>query len=75
MTTINVTVENTVQAKMLINWLNEIKFVKKASLEKQEEVIGNVKNIKKILSNVKSNQLLSEIANPVEFQKQLRDEW
>jgi hypothetical protein len=75
MTTINVTVENTVQAKMLINWLNEIKFVKKASLEKQEEVIGNVNNIKKILSNVKSNQLLSEIANPVEFQKQLRDEW
>jgi hypothetical protein len=75
MTTINVTVENTVQAKMLINWLNEIKFVKKASLEKQKEVIGNVKNIKKILSNDKSNQLLSEITNPVEFQKQLRDEW
>ena len=29
MSTIEVTVENKIQAKKLINWLNEIKFVKK----------------------------------------------
>jgi hypothetical protein len=75
MTTINVTVENTSQAKMLVKWLNEIKFVKKTSLQKEDFNKGNIKNVKKILSNIDPQQLFSEITNPVEFQNQLRNEW
>lgn len=75
MTTINVTVENTSQAKMLVKWLNEIKFVKKTSLQKEEFKGGNIKNVKKILSNIDPQQLFSEITDPVEFQNQLRNEW
>lgn len=75
MTTINVTVENTSQAKMLVKWLNEIKFVKKTSLHKEEFKEGNIKNVKKILSNIEPQQLFSEITDPVEFQNQLRNEW
>lgn len=75
MTTINVTVGNTTKAKMLVKWLNEIKFVEKISLQKEESKEGNAKNIQKILSKIEPKQLFSEISDPLEYQNQLRNEW
>ena len=75
MAKINITVENHIQAKMLVKWLHEIKFVKKISFQKEVTSEGNIKKISKILSHIKSQQILPELTDPVQFQNQLRNEW
>lgn len=42
------------------------------SIEKNENQFDS---IKKILSNIEPGTVFSEIKNPVEWQKQLRNEW
>ena len=73
MTTISITIEENNQVQMLVEWLKNIRFVKNISIS--EEPKGNAGKIQKMLGSMKSKHLFATIDDPVEYQKQLRNEW
>jgi hypothetical protein len=75
MSTISVTVEQTSQALMLVEWLKNIRFVKEVNIEVEKPSVGNVEAIQKALDAAKSMNIFSDIDDPVAYQRQLRDEW
>lgn len=75
MTTINVTVENKSQAKLLMEWLRAIRFVKNTSILEESSDEGNLDKIQKLLSAMKKGQMYVDVDDAVEFQKKLRNEW
>lgn len=75
MTTINVTVENKSQAKLLMEWLMAIRFVKNTSILEESSDEGNLDKIQKLLSTMKKGQMYVDVDDAVEFQKKLRNEW
>lgn len=75
MTTITLKVEKVEQAKILVSWLNAIKFIKNISLTNGEKNECNFSKINEILSSIEPQKAFNNISNPIEFQKQLRNEW
>ena len=75
MSTISVTVEKANHAFMLAEWLKNIRFVKDVTIEVDKTEYGNVEAIQKALDAIQSKNLFSDIVDPVDYQKRLRDEW
>ena len=76
MSTLSVTVERADNALMLAEWLKSIRFVKKVDI-KVDTVAhkGNAGEIMKMAEKMRGKNYLAHIADPVEYQRQLRDEW
>lgn len=76
MTALRITIDGQQNALMLIKMLRSMSFVKQIdtdlSIEKNENQFDSIKNI---LSNIEPGSVFSEIKYPVEWQKQIRNEW
>ena len=75
MSKISVTVDQTEQAYMLMEWLKNIRFVKEVNIEIDKPSVGNAEAIQKVWDVIKSKHLFSDITDPVAYQRKLRDEW
>ena len=76
MSTLSVTVERADNALMLAEWLKNIRFVKKVDIEVDTFAEkGNAGEIMKMAEKMRGKNYLAHITDPVEYQKQLRDEW
>jgi hypothetical protein len=76
MSTISVTVEREDNALMLVEWLKNIRFVKTVNIEAATPAKkGNAGEIMKMAKEMRGKNFLAHIADPVEYQRQLRDEW
>ena len=73
MTTLSVTIDDTNKLQMLLDWLRSISFVKK--VEVTESSTGNFDEVMKVLEQIPEGGILKEITDPVEWQRQQRDEW
>ena len=73
MTTVSVTIDDTNKLQLLLDWLRSITFVKK--VEVNESSTGNFDEVMKVLEQIPEGGILKEISDPVEWQKQQRDEW
>ena len=73
MTTLSVTIDDTNKLQMLLDWLRSISFVKK--VEVNESSTGNFDEVMKVLEQIPEGGILKEISDPVEWQRQQRDEW
>ena len=73
MTTLSVTIDDTNKLQMLLDWLRSISFVKK--VEVNESSTGNFDEVLKVLEQIPEGGIMKEISDPVEWQKQQRDEW
>ena len=73
MTTLSVTIDDTNKLQMLLDWLRSISFVKK--VEVNESSTGNFEEVSKVLEQLPEGGIMKEISDPVEWQKQQRDEW
>ena len=73
MTTLSVTIDDTNKLQMLLDWLRSINFVKK--VEVNESSTGNFDEVMKVLEQIPEGGILKEITDPVEWQRQQRDEW
>ena len=73
MTTLSVTIDDSNKLQMLLDWLRSISFVKK--VEVNESSTGNFDEVMKVLEQIPEGGILKEISDPVEWQKQQRDEW
>jgi hypothetical protein len=75
MSTISVTVEQPNQAFMLVEWLKNIRFVQDVTIDINKTANGNVEAVQKALDAIHSKHLFSDITDPVDYQKRIRDEW
>ena len=75
MSTISVTVDQTDNALMLVEWLKNIRFVKKVDVSAMPSSKGNAEKIQQMLDSMQSKYLFADVSDPVAYQKQLRDEW
>jgi hypothetical protein len=73
MTTLSVTIDDSNKLQMLLDWLRSISFVKK--VEVNESSTGNFDEVMKVLEQIPEGGILKEITDPVEWQRQQRDEW
>ena len=73
MTTLSVTIDDTNKLQMFLDWLRSITFVKK--VEVNESSTGNFDEVMKVLEQIPEGGIMKEISDPVEWQKQQRDEW
>ena len=73
MTTLSVTIDDTNKLQMLLDWLRSISFVKKG--EVNESKTEKIDEVMKVLKQIPEGGILKEISDPVEWQKQQRDEW
>lgn len=73
MTTLSVTIDDTNKLQMLLDWLRSISFVKK--VEVNESSTGNFDEVMKVLEQIPEGGIMKEISDPIEWQKQQRDEW
>jgi hypothetical protein len=72
--TISVTVDHANNARMLAEWLKNIRFVKEVKIEIDRPLRGNAEVVQKVLDSKKSKNLFADIIDPVAWQKELRDE-
>jgi len=76
MTALKITVDTQQNALMLVKMLRSMSFVKEIDTDLPvEESKNQFDNLKKILNAVDPSSMFSEIKDPVEWQKQIRDEW
>ena len=75
MNTISVTVKQANHAFMLVEWLKNIRFVQKVTIDIEKPTSGNVEAAQKVLDSIQSQHLFVDISDPVTYQRQLRDEW
>jgi len=75
MSTLSVIVNKSTDALMLAEWLKSIRFVQEVNVQIDNPPKGNAKAVKKMLTSIKSRQMLSNITDPVAYQRQIRDEW
>jgi succinate dehydrogenase/fumarate reductase-like Fe-S protein len=75
MNTISVTVEQASQAFMLVEWLKNIRFVKDVTIDMNRTARGNVEAVQNALDAIRSQKPFSDITDPVEYQRSIRDEW
>ena len=73
MTTLSVTIDDTNKLQMLLDWLRSISFVKK--VEVNDSSTGNFDEVMKVLEQIPEGGIMKDISDPVEWQKQQRDEW
>ena len=73
MTTLSVTIDDTNKLQMLLDWLRSISFVKKVEID--EASTGNFDEVMKVLEQIPEGGIMKDISDPVEWQKQQRDEW
>ena len=73
MTTLSVTIDDTNKLQMLLDWLRSISFVKKVEVD--ESSTGNFDEVMKVLEQIPEGGIMKDISDPVEWQKQQRDEW
>jgi hypothetical protein len=76
MTTLKITVNNRKNAQLLTKMLKSMAFVKK--IEEDLPVSQNTDQfvtLKNIFSAIKPDSMFRDIMNPVEWQKNIRDEW
>lgn len=76
MIALRITVDGQQNALMLIKILRSMSFVKEVetdlSVEKNENQFDSIKNL---LSTIEPGSVFSEIKNPIEWQKQIRNDW
>lgn len=76
MTTLKITVDNRKNARLLTKMLKSMAFVKKIeedlpiSLNSDQFV-----SLKKLFNAIEPDSMFRDINNPVEWQKNIRDEW
>ena len=76
MTTLKVSVKSKRDASLLVRLLKRVSFVEKIEeVEKFEPPINQVADVKSYLDKNSSASFFSDIADPVTWQKELRDEW
>jgi len=75
MSTISVTVEQPNQAFMLVEWLKNIRFVQDVTIDVNMAASGNVAAVQKALDAIQSKHLFSDVIDPVDYQRRIRDEW
>ena len=75
MSTVSITVEHANQALMLAEWLKNIRFVREVSIHHNDQSSGNVNAVQHVLDSIKTDNILANIADPVAYQKTIRDEW
>ena len=75
MSTISVTVEQANHAFMLMEWLKNIRFVQDVTFDVNKTASGNVEAVQKALDAIQSKHLFSDIIDPVDYQRRIRDEW
>jgi hypothetical protein len=75
MSTISVTVDQANQAFMLVEWLKNIRFVQDVTIDINKTANGNVEAVQKALDAIRSKKLFSDIIDPVDYQRRIRDEW
>ena len=75
MSTLSITVEDSSQALMLADWLRNIRFVREVNIHHNRKSSGNVRAVQRVLDTIKADGILSNIADPVAYQKTIRDEW
>ena len=73
MTTLSVTIDDTSRLQMLLEWLRSLTFVKNVEVNIPQK--GNAKEISELLETLPDKGIMSEITNPVDWQKQQRNEW
>ena len=73
MTTLYVTIDDTNKLQMLMDWLHSISFVKKVEVNDSSE--GNFDEVSRLLEQLPDGGIMKEISNPVEWQKEQRNEW
>lgn len=73
MTTLSVTIDDTNKLQMLLDWLRSISFVKKVEID--ESSTGNFDEVMKVLEQIPEGGIMKDISDPVEWQRQQRDEW
>jgi hypothetical protein len=76
MTTLKITIDNRKHAQLLTKLLRSMAFVKKVEEDiPVPQVPDQFVIIKNILNAIEPNSLFSNINNPIEWQKNIRDEW
>lgn len=74
MTTLKITVDNKDNARLLTKILKNMRFVKQ--IEEEKSIGSNqYSNLRKIFSNTESDKIFQGINDPVQWQKNIRDEW
>ena len=75
MSTLSITVEHPNEALLLADWLKNIRFVREVNIHHDSLSSGNVHAVQRALDSIKTDNILSNIADPVAYQKTIRDEW
>jgi len=76
MTALKITVDTQQNALMLVKILRSMSFVKEIDTDMPiEDSKNQFDDLKKILTTIEPGSVFSEIKDPVEWQKQLRNEW
>lgn len=78
MNTIKIAVKSNKDANLLINLLKSLNFVtyvEQISDNKMIKKQNQFEKLNQLLDKLGNNNLFSEIANPVQWQKNLRNEW
>jgi len=75
MSTISVTVEHANHAFMLVEWLKNIRFVQDVTFDIGKTTSGNAEAVQKALDAMQSKHFFSDVDDPVDYQKRIRDEW
>ena len=74
MSTLSISVEHADQALMLADWLKNIRFVREVNIHPDFQSQGNVHAIQRMIDSIKTDNILSQITDPVAYQKTIRDE-
>ncbi len=78
MKTIKISVDSNKDAILLIRLLNSLSFVSNVESVSGNQMIkkqNQFEKLNQLLDKLGNNNLFSEIANPVQWQKNLRNEW
>lgn len=76
MTTLKITIDNRKNAQMLTKLLRSMTFVKKVEIDLPIPQIANqYMSLKKFLDTIEPESVFQTITNPLEWQKNRRDEW
>jgi hypothetical protein len=76
MTALKITVDNQQNALMLMKMLRSMSFVKEIEADLPTDKTNNqYDNLIKILNTIEPGSMFSEIKDPIEWQKQIRNEW
>jgi hypothetical protein len=76
MTTLKITVDNKKHAQLLTKLLKSMAFVKKIEEDKPvDQVTDQFVILKNIFNAIEPDSLFTNINNPVEWQKNIRNEW